>query len=98
MKVSIDNVESLKIDEKYSEEKDPTTPYLNPEYRIDLYENSCANIVVIVLAILGLIIGVFSYFLILFVPIACGEVYHNHMWWAFLIIFIITLAVLHSYS
>ena len=85
--------EEKKAEAFYSEEIDPYTPYLNPEYRIDLYENTCEDIELIILAIFGVILGILAYFLIFFVPIASGIPYHKHMWWVFLIILILTLAV-----
>ncbi len=80
-------------DEPYDEEKDPATPYLNPGYRVDLYENSWKNILWITLALIALFAGVFGYFMIFFGPITAGVMYYKGMWIAFLIIFVLTLAV-----
>eukprot|EP00826_Nyctotherus_ovalis_P037963 TRINITY_DN3511_c0_g1_i4.p1 TRINITY_DN3511_c0_g1~~TRINITY_DN3511_c0_g1_i4.p1 ORF type:complete len:169 (+),score=46.63 TRINITY_DN3511_c0_g1_i4:24-509(+) len=94
MKPMEQKIESVYTDGIYSEERDPATPYLNPDYRVDLYENTWANILLIVLAISAVIAGVFAYFVIFFAPIASGVPYHKNMWWAFLTIFILNLAVI----
>ena len=85
-----------KTDDIYCEENDPETPYLNPEYRIDLYENTCGDLVGIVFASIGFVIFIFCYFLIFFLPVANGKLFKEHMWWTFLIFFVVTVAVLFS--
>ena len=74
-------------DEPYDEEKDQATPYLNPGFRTELYENTWWDVFVICCALVGFWAGCFGYFLIFFGPITAGINYHPNMWWAFLIIF-----------
>ena len=82
-----------RVNETYDEEKDPSTPYLNPGYRRDLYENSCGNIVIIIVGLIAFWTGIFGYFMIFFGPLTTGIMYHDNMWWAFIIIFVATIIV-----
>ncbi len=85
-------MESTK-DEVYDEEKDPTTPYLNPGYRADLYENTWGNIVLIIVMLALFLGGAFGYYMIFFGPLTTNIMYHDNMWWGFLIVFGLTLVV-----
>ena len=87
------NTTETKVEEPYDEEKDPSTPYLNPGYRADLYENTWFNIFLIIGAFIIFNAAVFGYFMIFFGPISKGIMYHKNMWWAFLIIFGLTILV-----
>jgi len=79
--------EQVTREEPYNEENDATTPYLNPGYRIELYENTWWDILVIACALILFWGCAFGYFMLYFGPISAGVVYHYNMWWAFLIIF-----------
>ncbi len=91
--VKVQPPQETKPDEIYDEEKDPTTPYLNPGYRVDLYENTWGNIFLIIGAISAFLSGVFGYFMIFFGPLTAGVMYKDNMWWAFIIIFGVTVIV-----